>query len=121
MSANYYAVITNSDCTEGRGYPVVIGVSDNLFTARRFAKGNGVQGTDADIVPIEGKWVEGKMYYPASCVTFLASTAGERLEQRESEEKEALERVRALRMNDLKAQVEAAGLDWEYVVETMAK
>lgn len=51
----------------------------------------------------------------------LASTAGERLEQRESEEKEALERVRALRMNDLKAQVEAAGLDWEYVVEMMAK
>lgn len=45
-----YAVVSNSDLTEGRGYPVIIAVCEKKATAMRLAKGKSVQGSDADVV-----------------------------------------------------------------------
>lgn len=48
-----YAVVSNSDLTEGRGRPVFIAYCKAEATAKRLAKGKGVMGTDADIRMIE--------------------------------------------------------------------
>ena len=48
-----WAVITNSDLTEGRGRAVVKCVCDLEATALRLARKAGVQGTDARVVPVD--------------------------------------------------------------------
>jgi hypothetical protein len=51
-----FAVYTNTDLTEGRGREYLLALTENLFTAKRLAKGKDVQGTDARVV-------EKKMYF----------------------------------------------------------
>lgn len=46
-SVPVWCVITNSDLTEGRGYNFILHICELEATARRFAKGAGVQGTNA--------------------------------------------------------------------------
>jgi len=57
-----YAVMTNSDRTEGRGKEFPIGFSFNKFTAYRIGKGNYVQGCDCPIREIPILEYEGKEY-----------------------------------------------------------
>ena len=48
-----FVVWTNTDLTEGRGSPMPIAVCQIEATARRVAKGAGVQGTNADVRPFD--------------------------------------------------------------------
>lgn len=115
----WYAVITNSDGTEGRGSAVVIGVTDNIYTAKRIAKGGGVMGSDADIVEVAPIKVGATTYFPKSCVTIPVVTGPERDQVIQDEYKKRMEAEKAVKMEEMRKQVEAAGLDWEAIVETM--
>ena len=44
-----WLVVTNSDLTEGRGFPVILHVCDNPVTAERLAKKQGVMGSNANV------------------------------------------------------------------------
>lgn len=50
--ADAFVVLTNSDLTEGRGREVFYGWSHEYATAVRLAKGRGVMGTDARVIPV---------------------------------------------------------------------
>lgn len=57
-----FVVWTNTDLTEGRGMQVPIAVCETRATARRIAKGEGVQGSDAEVrrslaVMVENQWM----------------------------------------------------------------
>lgn len=56
-----WTVWTNTDLTEGRGYSFVYAFCKTEATAKRFARGCGVMGSDGDITEekaylINGKW-----------------------------------------------------------------
>lgn len=59
-----FVCITNSDCTEGRGRQIYFGWTLNRFTASRLAKGKGVQGTNADVKPIDIYVIKDTQYGP---------------------------------------------------------
>lgn len=44
-----YGVVVNSDLTEGKGQNIVIYLCETVWTAKRMAKGQDVQGTDGSI------------------------------------------------------------------------
>lgn len=50
VAKQLYSVITNSDLTEGKGYPVCIALCELRSTANRLAEGNGVHGSPANVV-----------------------------------------------------------------------
>lgn len=47
-----FEVLTNSDLTEGRGHRVHVCYTSTRALAEEIAKGKGVMGTDADVVPM---------------------------------------------------------------------
>lgn len=59
-----FVCITNSDCTEGRGKQIYFGWTLNRFTARRLAKGKGVQGSNADIKSVDIHMIRDTQYGP---------------------------------------------------------
>lgn len=61
-TSRVYVVVSNSDRTEGKGYPVYLASCMNKATALRLAKGAGVQGCDANIVEDISIYRDGKYY-----------------------------------------------------------
>ena len=57
-----YSVVANTDLTEGRGMLQTIYVSTSRTTARRLAKGRGVQGCDAYVEESDAYQINGKLY-----------------------------------------------------------
>lgn len=66
-----WAVMTNSDLTEGRGYQFPLAVCEKRATAERLGKKGGVQGADCDLVEVEVFIFDQKYYGP---VRLVAST-----------------------------------------------
>lgn len=70
-TSRVYVVVSNSDRTEGRGYPVCLSSCASKATALRLAKGAGVQGCDAEVfedvaINLDGKWyVRGSIVSPS--------------------------------------------------------
>lgn len=71
-TSRVYVVVSNSDRTEGRGYPVCLSSCTSKATALRLAKGAGVQGCDAEVIEdvainIDGRWyIRGSITSPSS-------------------------------------------------------
>lgn len=59
-----YIVVSNSDCTEGKGHPVYIAYARNFYTAKRSAQKRGVQGGPADITKERFIQIENTVYAP---------------------------------------------------------
>ena len=57
-----WMVMSNSDLTEGRGYPVYLHHCKSQMTARRLSRGKGVQGTDADLIQSAAYQIDGQWY-----------------------------------------------------------
>lgn len=69
---NAYVVWTNTDLTEGRGTQYPLAICEKEATAYRMAKGQGVQGMDADVQPIEliqSNTAWGRWYGPITLMT----------------------------------------------------
>lgn len=60
-----FAVVTNSDLTEGRGASITLASCTSHVTAKRLARRKGVQGLNADVLPIKIYNIDGVMYAPA--------------------------------------------------------
>lgn len=101
-----YAVWTNTDRTEGRGTEYVIHHCEMESTARRLAKGGGVQGSDCRVTEERLHYLEGKWYAPGPRVERgtredIAEEARRAEERRLAELKTAaLERAKELGMTD---------------------
>lgn len=66
-----FIVWSNTDLTEGRGYPVAAHVCELRATALRLAKGAGVMGSDADVQEFQaiyhaGNWCVPRQITPAT-------------------------------------------------------
>lgn len=57
-----YAVVTNTDLTEGRGRQYTKGIAELEATAHRIAKNAGVQGCDAEVWPVDVFVINNIMY-----------------------------------------------------------
>lgn len=44
-----WVAVSNTDLTEGRGKPIIVGYSTNKATAKRVGKGRGVMGSDCRV------------------------------------------------------------------------
>lgn len=64
-----FAVITNTDLTEGKGARVIKATCTSIVTAERLARGVGVQGCDADVVDVKIYQIDGMTYAPTFVVT----------------------------------------------------
>lgn len=96
-----YAVISNTDLTEGRGYPVLLHLCEIPATAHRLASGKGVMGSPAHIETFTVRLESGWWYGPVSIVT---PTKDDMRIQRLTDERDA-----AI------AKAKAAGLDDETI------
>ena len=59
-----FSVWANSDLTEGRGFELPIAHCWAEATARRFARGRDVQGSDAKVIPFTALKIENRWYGP---------------------------------------------------------
>lgn len=84
-----YAVVSNSDLTEGRGRPVTIAFCATPATAKRLAKKKGVAGSDAEVRAYEVLKIDEKLVIPLSLVDIHYPTKEDEVEQRRIEAIEA--------------------------------
>lgn len=63
-----YLVVSNSDLTEGRGYPVIIYHCGKESTAIRLAQKKGVMGSPANIRSVDIVNVDGVKMVPLSAI-----------------------------------------------------
>lgn len=63
-----WVAYTNSDCTEGRGHDVPIGVCYLEATAIRLARKRYVQGSDGPVREVEMVYMDGVWHVPSSAV-----------------------------------------------------
>lgn len=59
-----WAVTTNTDCTEGRGYEYTMVVCEAKATAIRRGKGNYIQGSNCPIHEVEVYRINNRWYIP---------------------------------------------------------
>lgn len=78
----YWSVVTNTDLTEGRGYPISIGICSLEATAFRLARGKGVMGSDAEVLPTRAIKVNGIWYLPVFGVPMISSSAEDKAAQK---------------------------------------
>lgn len=88
-----YYVETNSDLTEGRGYPITIAVSPSKATAYRLSKGKGIQGSDANVIKGFGYMIEGRLFVNHYTKPTHADSM---IDKKEKEEQEIQEKKLAL-------------------------
>jgi len=106
MTEKVWVAYVNSDLTEGRGGQVPIAVCKLEATAVRLGKGRNVQGSNADVFPVELTLIDGINYLPISCVYIEGPTKQDRdvqaaLDAREAAIATALKA--GLTMEDIKA------------------
>ena len=102
-----WVVYTNTDLTEGRGYQYPKYVCENKFTAIRMAKGQGVQGCDAEVVQMvaimlanRGGWLAPVEIYSAAEEDKQKQKEYERQQEIEKQKAEVIERAKALGLSD---------------------
>lgn len=85
-----WGVWNNTDLSEGRGRMYVQYVCDCKATALRLAKRAGIQGCDADVIPLKGYLIKNNWYY--RCSPILPSNEDKLQEKKIKEEAELKER-----------------------------
>lgn len=93
-----FIVYTNTDLTEGRGHQVPIAYAAGEATARRLAKGKGVQGSDAQVEEFEA--IKHRNQWCAPFTLQQPTKADEKQEQLLAERRDALARARAAGLSD---------------------
>lgn len=76
-----FKVVTNSDLTEGRGYPITLALTKLESTAIRLGKGRSVMGSDCEIKAVDVFNHEGKLYVPLDYVPVKMPTKDDEREQ----------------------------------------
>jgi hypothetical protein len=95
-----FAVIGNTDCTEGRGHRFVKEYCDTMATAKRLGRKGYVQGSDC---PIEIRTLfkpEGKNEWYGPVKVEPSSQDDIRLQERLDVQNEALEKAKSLGLSD---------------------
>lgn len=64
-----WAVSTNTDCSEGRGYEYTFAVCEAKATAIRRGKGNYIQGSDCPVCEVEVYRINNCWYIPMDPVS----------------------------------------------------
>ena len=96
-----FAVVTNSDLTEGRGRPVTIGLAYNKFTAQRMAEKKGVMGSNAEVRPLRLLINDGKKYINIDSLSVeWPSEKDKELQNKELERIAIIERAKTLGLTD---------------------
>ncbi len=109
-----WVVYTNTDLTEGRGWQFPLHVCDKEATANRLAKKAGVQGSDAEVKPVNLIKAGGAWYGPvhirqATKEDYAAQKAiDERRAAREARDK-AIARAKELGLSDDDVRLLSAG------------
>jgi hypothetical protein len=85
-----YVVYTNTDLTEGRGREVPVDWSHSKATAKRLAKGSGVQGSDAEVRKVPAFYVDKVLYGPVDVEIPTAEDV--QIDRKEEETRAALDR-----------------------------
>ena len=104
-SVPVWCVITNSDLTEGRGYNFILHICELEANARRFAKGAGVQGTNA---AVEKQYVYHTNKGILGPVTKIINPSAQ---DTENQKRIDAEYVRKQRANELQQQLIDSGAD----------
>lgn len=96
-----YAVRTNTDLTEGGGYPLYIYHCSVKATATRLAKGRGVMGSNADVVEVDLLMHEGNKYIPSWAVSLQVATTQDIATQKHIDTRiEAIQKAKAAGLSD---------------------
>jgi len=96
-----YCLITNSDRTEGRGQQYCYGYSLSKQTALRYAKGKGVQSSNAGVVEIVPLLYAGTQYLSLDYILQLETTPEDTaIEHKIKEIEEVLARAYRLGLTD---------------------
>lgn len=106
-TAEVWTVITNTDLTEGRGSGYVKHVAELEATARRLAKGAGVQGTDAEVRRGKAYKIGSGWFIPGMGAIVRPTKDGERNQkhldaehEKEERRQQAINRARELGMSE---------------------
>jgi hypothetical protein len=93
-----YAVISNTDLTEGRGQQHIVAFCEKKATAIRLGKGGYVQGCDCPVEQITLFWRANKWFGP---VVVVRPTAEDEKKQRNIDARsEALNKARAMGLSE---------------------
>jgi len=96
-----WVAYTNTDCTEGRGHDVPIGVCSMEITARRLARKQYVQGSDGPVRSMELVKIDGRWYAPSSAINVIEPTREDEAAQRTLDKKRAIvEKAKAAGLTD---------------------
>jgi len=91
---NVWGVWNNTDLTEGRGGMYVQYVCELKATAIRLAKNAGIQGCDADVIPLKGYLINNNWHYRCKLISpNQADIEKEKQLKQEAELKERQEKV----------------------------
>lgn len=82
MIETLWVVYVNTDLTEGRGSNDATWTCLSEATARRLAKGAGVQGADATVGAVEIARINGLPYVPWNGVRIIRPTTADETEQK---------------------------------------
>lgn len=102
-----WAVLINSDLTEGRGFEMVRHVCKLEMTAKRLAHGINVQGSDGQILPVRLYRQDGRLYGPVHLE--MPTIADERDQERLDEWREVLAKAEQLGLSQDEIAVLQAG------------
>ena len=74
-----WVAYTNTDCSEGRGHDVSIGVCATEAAARRLARNRYVQGSDGPVLPMELMKIDDKWYELTHPIDVIESTVDDNI------------------------------------------
>ena len=74
-----WVAFTNTDCSEGRGRDVSIGVCATEASARRLARNRYVQGSDGPVLPMELMKIDDKWYELTPPIEVIESTVDDNI------------------------------------------
>lgn len=96
----FFAVIGNTDLTEGRGKSFVKYYCETLATAKRLGKGGYVQGFDCPIEPCKLYRIDGKFKWLGPVKVEGPNETDRRNQQALDERQEAVNQARALGLSE---------------------
>jgi hypothetical protein len=100
-----WAVSTNTDCNEGRGYDYTFAVCEAKATAIRRGKGTYIQGSNCPIHEVEVYLINNRWYIPMDPVSPTKEDSAQELilqaeEVKRQKVKAALEKAKELGLSD---------------------
>jgi hypothetical protein len=85
-----YCAMSNTDLTEGRGYPVVRYACTLKETAERLCKGIGPMGSPGYVSEVDVLEHDGKLYVPYSVLQITQPTKADEKKAEEDKQKETV-------------------------------